>query len=229
VPVYVTASLRLDLVEAASEANGCIDKFAVWIDASCTATFAPIFINIPFATSTVIPYFACDNGYIPSPGSVLPLSALGTLFSTISNSVTTNVSRYATVNGLVGGSVVECWFHRQSGVDISSAAFNSEWGNVIPSGKYLFHFDQSTGFNVQFKTSYQSGFDGLGGALYQEGQTLAYELLAADCSGGGGETGTGWAQTTADCPTWTPQAVECPSWSAQAVDCPTWTKADEPI
>jgi hypothetical protein len=48
-------------------------------------------------------------------------------------------------------------------------------------------------------------------------------------SGGGGETGTGWAQTTADCPTWTPQAVECPSWSAQAVDCPTWTKADEPI
>lgn len=233
----ISVTLRLDVLESASSENGCIDKFAVFVTMTIPAPFNISFFlaRAPVAIVPVRPFYTADNDYDATPPDEWPLDALALFHANINESfVQSSRSGYATHNGMADGRVVEFWFHRANGTDISTSEFALD-NFPDPPGKFIYHYGQLPGHGFLFRSYYQNGLDAFSQPLYGLAQTDSATLSIVGCSSGGGGdpdpdpdpedcacewTDAGLAPDTA----WARPTNACAPFTLEPLPATTWTK-----
>lgn len=184
------ASITAVLYETASEPNGCIDKFRLYVNLLSTATSVKpggVVYLTPCPTS-VYSQGDFDNsgdGYVAS-GSVVCVSAFGSYIGDF-NVENTLGGFYISDDGYVsiGGAesvnpIVEVWFHRTL-PDISSPAFASEFpDNGADTNTHIYHYSQAQGFVASLNYRYRYWDFGTGSYVYNITSTTI-ELLSYYC------------------------------------------------
>lgn len=185
----ITVALRLDVIEEASGENGCIDKYKCHVTMTIPEPFNISFFpaRAPVAIIPVRPFYTADFAYSADPPDEWPLDAIALFYSAIDGSyVQSSRAGYATDDGLTSGAIVELWFHRSAGVDISTGDFATEF-SPDPVGKYIYHYNQVEGFEFKLRSYYQNGIDAFSQPTYGLAETSTGSLSMTACSGSGSE------------------------------------------